>query len=120
MKQEFIIPFRPDSVNSHWQRGRGNIVFVSKKGKEFRDNVKRFMLSKKIKKHTGDIEVSIKLFFKSKRDLDVDNYFKSILDALNGILWVDDKQIQKISAVKNIGTGEKDYFVITVAEYERA
>ena len=31
---------------------------------------------------------------------DVDNYAKSVLDALNGIVWVDDKQITQLTALK--------------------
>jgi crossover junction endodeoxyribonuclease RusA len=33
---------------------------------------------------------------------DVDNYVKSILDGLNGVAWVDDKQVEKIN-VKFVG-----------------
>lgn len=33
---------------------------------------------------------------------DVDNYVKSILDGLNGVAWIDDKQVEKI-AVKFVG-----------------
>jgi len=31
---------------------------------------------------------------------DLDNYIKLTLDALNGVAWVDDKQVVRISAVK--------------------
>lgn len=31
---------------------------------------------------------------------DIDNYIKTIADALNGVAWVDDKQIEKIIGVK--------------------
>jgi len=31
---------------------------------------------------------------------DIDNYCKTILDALNGILWIDDSQIYKLTAKK--------------------
>lgn len=33
---------------------------------------------------------------------DVDNYVKSILDGLNGVAWVDDKQVEKVT-VKFVG-----------------
>jgi len=31
---------------------------------------------------------------------DIDNYAKTILDALNGVAWVDDKQIERLVVVK--------------------
>lgn len=31
---------------------------------------------------------------------DIDNYSKTILDALNGVAWVDDKQIERLFVVK--------------------
>jgi Holliday junction resolvase RusA-like endonuclease len=31
---------------------------------------------------------------------DIDNYAKTILDALNGVAWVDDKQIERLWVVK--------------------
>lgn len=37
---------------------------------------------------------------KSKLRGDVDNYVKTILDALNGIAWVDDSQVVKLTAIK--------------------
>lgn len=48
----------------------------------------------------GDIEVDIKLFHGDKRIRDIDNYNKILLDALTGILWYDDKQIQKMTITK--------------------
>jgi Holliday junction resolvase RusA-like endonuclease len=31
---------------------------------------------------------------------DIDNYAKTVLDALNGVAWVDDKQIDRLTLVK--------------------
>ena len=48
-------------------------------------------------------------FFKNRRGLlqknwgDVDNFLKAVLDALNGICYLDDAQVTHISATKNFG-----------------
>jgi|GEM_PF-3881312 len=42
MKQRFEIPYKPDSMNTHWRRGN-NVTYLSKKGREFRDNVQQFI-----------------------------------------------------------------------------
>jgi Holliday junction resolvase RusA-like endonuclease len=47
----------------------------------------------------GDIEVSIMLYFGTKRRADVDNFNKLSLDALTGIAYVDDSQIAKLTIV---------------------
>ena len=42
----------------------------------------------------GDIEVSITLYFGTKRAADWDNFHKLSCDALSGIVYDDDKQIK--------------------------
>jgi len=45
----------------------------------------------------GEIEVSITLYFGTKRRADLDNFNKLSLDALTGIAYLDDSQIAKLS-----------------------
>ncbi len=49
---------------------------------------------------------------------DVDNYAKAILDALNGELWEDDKQIEHLSISKRWTeeAGDDGYFTVTLTE----
>lgn len=42
---------------------------------------------------TGELEVSIRLYFGTKRRADLDNFNKLSLDALTGIVYDDDSQI---------------------------
>jgi Holliday junction resolvase RusA-like endonuclease len=42
----------------------------------------------------GPVSVSIVLYFQTKRQGDWDNFHKISMDALTGIVWVDDKQIK--------------------------
>lgn len=49
---------------------------------------------------TGEIDVYIKLYFGDKRKRDWDNYHKLSMDALTGIVWEDDSQIQMANVQK--------------------
>jgi Holliday junction resolvase RusA-like endonuclease len=46
------------------------------------------------------LKLTATLFFKTKRTHDVDNYSKLFLDALTGIVWEDDVQIQEMTVRK--------------------
>lgn len=48
------------------------------------------------------LKVSITLFFKDKRRRDWDNWHKLSMDALSGIVWVDDEQIDEAIVRKAI------------------
>lgn len=103
---KYKLPFKPDTVNSHWiitRRGKA----LSKEGKQFRKDVQNYIKLYKIYRFVGDIKVRIKLFFKDKRKRDVDNYLKGILDSFNGILWNDDSQIYCLQVTKELS---KDNF----------
>ena len=54
----------------------------------------------------GDCYIEIALFFKDKRRRDIDNYNKLVLDALEGIVYEDDKQIQKLTITKEISVSD--------------
>lgn len=45
---------------------------------------------------TGEISVSITLYFGTKRKSDLDNFNKLSLDALTGIVYEDDSQIEEL------------------------
>ena len=48
----------------------------------------------------GDVEVVISLGFKTPQTHDVDNYAKVPLDAMNGVVYQDDKQITQLTLKK--------------------
>ena len=54
-----------------------------------------------------DVEVNIKLFFKDRRFGDLDNYTKSILDGLQGIVFENDKQVAKLNIERYIDKEER-------------
>ena len=117
MKQRFEIPFRPDSVNTHWRTSKYRGQYLSKAGRQFRDNVQNFIKTQKHITFTGKIKVNIELYFKDNRKKDIDNYFKAILDSFNGFLYTDDSFIYQLKGTKKLGC-DRDYFVIEVEELE--
>ncbi len=48
----------------------------------------------------GDIDVSMTLYFGTKRKADLDNFNKLSLDALTGIAYLDDSQIAKLTIAR--------------------
>lgn len=50
---------------------------------------------------TAPVAVTIRFYFGTKRTRDLDNQNKLILDALSGIVYKDDKQIQELHLYKD-------------------
>lgn len=66
----------------------------------------------------GDLEIEIDLYFKDKRRRDYDNYGKVLGDSLEGIIFEDDKQIQKATVTKNIDR-KNPRIEIEIKKYEK-
>ena len=49
---------------------------------------------------TSDVSVEIDFYLSGGNQGDIDNYFKSITDSLNKIVYVDDRQVKKMIARK--------------------
>lgn len=110
-------PFCPPSVNTYYRRGQ-NTTYLTKKGKEFKNNMLNHLLGVlKYKEQPLEnrLKVSIELNFKEKRKRDVDNYNKAILDSFNNIIWKDDEQIDELTTKKSYGNKENK-IVITICE----
>lgn len=44
----------------------------------------------------GPLSLSLRLYFRTKRRVDCDNFNKLILDALTGVVYADDSQIRSL------------------------
>lgn len=49
----------------------------------------------------GDVDLTINLYFGTKRKADWDNFHKLSCDALTGIVYEDDSQIQRVLVTKH-------------------
>lgn len=77
--------------------------FVSKQAQRYLDYKTRIGWEAKavgIQRVSGDVHVSAIAYIKCVPDIDVDNLGKSYLDGLNGVAWIDDKQVLKLTVEK--------------------
>jgi crossover junction endodeoxyribonuclease RusA len=97
----FDFPY-PPSVNAYWLQS-GKRRYISKRGVEFKKNVHEILRKNHATFGDKPVEVSIILFPRDKRLLDIDNCCKAILDSMNGVLFDDDQQVWKLTVER----GEK-------------
>ena len=107
--------------NNQNARMVGGRVITSKAAKAYKAEVGWLARQAKCNLHIGDVSISILFHPKmnldgsaNKRRLDMDNLFKNIFDALNGIAWNDDKQITRLYA--EVSTPMKDGGLTVVIE----
>ena len=88
------------SVNHIWGRS-GNRTFMTKKGKDFKQELGLIAKLSGAKLLLGDVSIKIEQHHKVKGRIDIDNISKGILDALNGICYADDRQIIDLHLTKH-------------------
>jgi crossover junction endodeoxyribonuclease RusA len=87
----------PPSVNNYWMAS-GHRRYISKRGMEFKNEVRIYCLQHKIPKlGSFDVAVGIVIHPRSKILMDIDNCSKAVLDSLEGAGIIDDdKQVVKL------------------------
>lgn len=93
MKIDLCLPF-PPSMNTYWRTFRG-IVVLSKQGREYKNEVRTMVIEEKIPAF-GDRRLAVKMVLRprDKRQIDLDNRIKAVLDALqNAGIFTDDWQV---------------------------
>lgn len=88
----------PPSANTYW-RHVGLKVLISEKGRAYRKAVAdQVLIQRGAKLLTGRLAVDIIAFVPDKRRRDLDNLFKSCLDAITHAgVWLDDEQVDSLS-----------------------
>ena len=87
----------PPSVNNYWMAS-GHRRYISKRGMEFKNEVRIYCLQHKIPKlGAHDVAVGIVIHPRSKLLMDIDNCSKAVLDSLEGAGIIDDdKQVTRL------------------------
>lgn len=86
----FTLPLAP-LVNRYYRRGR-NVTYLSKEGREFKKAVAELL---DMNPTHEPVKVSITVYRKRKVG-DVDGYAKACLDAMQGLVYDDDKQVTEL------------------------
>lgn len=106
----------PASINAYWLTS-GKRRYISKRGMAFKAAAAE-ACSGLPGFGSDPVEVSIVLYPRDKRLLDIDNICKCILDSLQGYLYDDDQQVWKLTVerAEKIKGGGCD---VTVKEYSK-
>jgi len=89
----FELPL-PPSANRYFRMFRGRMV-TSSEAKNYRAAVAALMHAHHVEPLTGPVCVSISVY-RARKAGDLDNRIKIVLDAMQGIFYVDDKQIREL------------------------
>lgn len=90
----------PPSINHYW-RHVGYRILISREGRRFRDRVVAILAANRCVPLRGPLAMELAVYPPDHRRRDIDNLFKSILDALqHGGAYLDDSQIIDLHARK--------------------
>jgi crossover junction endodeoxyribonuclease RusA len=91
----FTLPY-PPTANKYWRNVKGKMV-VSASARAYKEEV-GWLLKLKIKEPlSGAVYVKVRIF-RPRKIGDLDNTLKVLLDALKGIVFLDDDQVVEIRA----------------------
>ena len=103
MTASVLLPY-PISTNRMWRNFRGKTV-ISAEGRNWKQHAAWAARSAGMRPLSGPVAVDVTLHPKmrkngtaSKARLDLDNVLKGALDCLNGVAFVDDRQVVRIAA----------------------
>lgn len=93
LTEPLVLPY-PPSLNRVYRTVRGRPI-LSKEARQYRAAVQQQLAEMGFKASSSSVALSLTLY-RPRRTGDADNALKALLDALNGLLWVDDSQIVEI------------------------
>ena len=103
MPKYVVLPY-PVSCNRYWRNFRGRMV-VSSEARTYREQVAWAFSAYGVEPAKGDVAISVILHPKltktgkaSRTLIDLDGALKVVFDALQGVLYVNDKQVKKLTA----------------------
>lgn len=118
MKEQILITvhIRAIATNRAYRRSANRGIYMTEEAKDFKNAIGYYAL-RVCKKFGCPVEVDIEYHYADKRRRDVDGAVKLTLDALEGICYDNDYQVQRFSAEK-FQDGE-DKVVIRISKFDR-
>ena len=92
-----VLPY-PPTVNHMYRRARGHLA-LTPEALAFRHAVRMIAMVQGVTPICGPVAVFLDVY-RPRRRGDLDNILKATLDALNGIAYRDDQQVEQITAVR--------------------
>tara|TARA_R110000868_G_scaffold125116_1_gene330759 strand:- start:426 stop:767 length:342 start_codon:yes stop_codon:yes gene_type:complete len=92
-----VLPY-PPTVNHMYRRARGHLA-LTPEALAFRHAVRMIAMVQGVTPIIGPVAVFLDVY-RPRRRGDLDNLLKATLDALNGIAYRDDEQVEQINAVR--------------------
>lgn len=97
----------PPSVNKLYRKSMNGHIYVPKQVKEYKERVKKEISKHDVKVSDKKIRLVMIFELKGKRDRDIDNMLKILLDGMNKLIYEDDKQVTEIHCKKVHGKVNK-------------
>jgi crossover junction endodeoxyribonuclease RusA len=96
--QTLVLPY-PPSVNHYKLRANG-VTFLTAAARAYKAECGLMAMAQAGETFTGPVRVTAR-FYRPRKAGDLDNRLKVLLDVLNGVVWLDDKQIVEIHAFRH-------------------
>ena len=92
---------KPVPINQKYSVNKGKMI-LSKKYQEAKKALQKEMwvINSPNKPAEGDVAVNIIFYFGNQRSNDIDNCLKILLDAAEGILFINDSQVTELHVFK--------------------
>ena len=91
-----ILPY-PPSTNTLYANRRSGGRIKTREGHVYKEAVGLLLRRERVPLLTGPVSLVIRLYRPQKRG-DLDGHLKAIIDAMSGIAFVDDEQVERIDA----------------------
>ena len=122
MNLSFDLPF-PPSVNTYYRSSfRSRSVYLSKKGREYKDSMERVLIEMKAVYlnlpvfPNERLSIQLELIPGDRRAFDIDNRVKAVFDVLEGTLFENDSQIDQLSVIRKPMEKGKGRCRVTISE----